>query len=99
MWPFDQPPNCATFVTRSLIEEKSPILFVSHDEDDHGWQFHDTLDATKQEDACIVCLSHVLELDPSMKELADLEPGWVAWRTSISQPWVREPAPPDVDET
>lgn len=92
MWPFDQPPNCATFVTRGLIEEKRPILFVSHDEDDHGWQFHDTLNA-KPEDARIVCLSHVLELDPSMKELASLEPGWVAWRESALSPWVRELAP------
>ena len=96
-WPFDQPPNCATFVTRGLIEDKNPILFVSHDEDDHGWQFHDSLDA-QDKDARIVCLSHVLELDPSMRDLADLPPGWVAWRRDEHSPWVREPAPPEADE-
>lgn len=75
-WPFDQPPNCATFVTRGLIESKN--LFVSHDEDDHGWQVHDSLNG-RAEGACMVCLSQVLELDPTMRELADLSPGWVDW--------------------
>lgn len=89
MWLFDQPPNCATFVTRGLIEERRPILFVSHDADDHGWQFHDTLDANP-EDARIVCLREVLEIDPKMTELADLEPGWVAWRRPPEDAWIRE---------
>lgn len=91
-WPFDQPPNCATFVTRGLIENRTPILFISHDEDDHGWQFHDTLNA-QAEDARIVCLSDVLELDPTMYEFADLPPGWTAWRKDAESPWTREPAP------
>ncbi len=97
-WPFDQPPNCATFVTRGLIECKNPILFVSHDEDDHAWQFHDTLDAHGDE-ARIVCLSHVLEIDPKICELADLPPSWVAWRQDENSPWRREPAPPEEHET
>ena len=95
-WPFDQPPNCATFVTRGLIDDGKPILFVSHDEDDHGWQFHDTLDA-KPEDARLVCLRQVLEIDPAMRELADLPPGWIAWRRNEFGPWVREPARPEAD--
>ena len=95
-WPFDQPPNCATFVTRGLIEDGKPILFVFHDEDDHGWQFHDTLDP-QEEDVRIVCLSHVLKLDPGMRALADLPPGWMASRQRVSDPWVREPAPPEPD--
>lgn len=97
-WPFDQAPNCATFVTRGVIESNNPILFVSHDEDEHGWQFHDTLDA-QADDARIVCLSHVLEIDPTMRDLADLPPGWVAWRQDENSPWQRELAPPEAYET
>lgn len=96
-WPFDQSPSCATFVTKGLLENRNPILFVSHDEDDHGWQFHDTLDA-KLEDARIVCLSHILDIDPSMRLLADLKPGWVAWREDVTSQWKRAKNPPHVED-
>jgi hypothetical protein len=38
-WPFDQPRNCAVFTTRQVLEGAEPILHVTHDSDDHGWQF------------------------------------------------------------
>ena len=44
-WPFDQPPNCAVFTLRRIAEGIDPILFVSHDLDDHGWQFWDSTEA------------------------------------------------------
>jgi hypothetical protein len=37
-WPFDQPPNCAVLTLRSIVFGGAPILYVSHDADDHGWQ-------------------------------------------------------------
>ena len=73
------------------------ILFVSHDEDDHGWQFHDDLNA-RPETARLVCLSHVLALDPALCALADLPPGWVAWRADAASAWRRELAPPDEEK-
>jgi len=33
----------------------------------------------------------VVEIDPSLRSIADLPPGWIAWRKSRSDPWVREP--------
>ncbi len=95
-WPFDQAPNCATIVTSGVLDGR-PVLFVSHDEDDHGWQFHDSLDA-QPETARLVCLSHVLALDPALCALADLPPGWVAWRADATSAWQRELAPPDGDD-
>ncbi len=87
-WPFDQPPNCATITLRQIVSEGAPILHVSHDEDDHSWQFLGWADADVA-DAVVVCLSHMLELDPSVREVADLPPGWEAFRRSVSEPWYR----------
>lgn len=89
MWSFDQPPNCATMMSKSVVEDGHPILFVSHDEEDHAWQF---LDGTNPpSDPVLVCLSHAIGMDPSVVQLADLPPGWIAWREGSHAEWVREP--------
>ncbi len=96
-WPFDQSPNCAVITLRQIIEGAAPILHVTHDSDDHGWQFLTLTDA-KEEDALIVCFSHVVDLDPSLLKLADLPPGWHAYRESVTSEWIQEPNPDDEDE-
>jgi hypothetical protein len=93
-WPWDQPPNCAVITLRAIVENGAPILHVTHDLDDHGWQFLDGHDV-KMEDALLVSLSEIVDLDPLIAKLADLPPGWRAWRRSTSDTWVREPNPHD----
>jgi hypothetical protein len=39
-WPFDQTPNTGAITVRSVLEG-DPVLYVSHDLDDAGWQFLD----------------------------------------------------------
>jgi hypothetical protein len=87
-WPFDQAPNCAVITLRSIVFGGRPILHVTHDEDDHGWQFLSAGDADEQ-DAAVVALSEIVELDSSVLEIADMPPGWHAWRASRSSPWER----------
>ena len=96
-WPFDQPKNCATIVSKSILERGAPILVVCHDADDHGWQF---LDGTSEEidDLAIVGLAHILEIDPAMKEVAHLEPGFEAVRQDAGAAWVIQPTPPDAED-
>jgi hypothetical protein len=60
------------FTTRQVIEGAEPILHVTHDFDDHGWQFLGG-DA-REEDAKIIALHEAVELDPSVLQLADLLP-------------------------
>jgi hypothetical protein len=86
-WPFDQPPNCAVISIRQIVFESAPILHVTHDSDDHGWQF------LSLEDACVDSLSGILRLDPSVREIADLPPGWHAWRRAVGTRWTRAPNP------
>jgi hypothetical protein len=88
-WPFDQPRNCAAISLRQIIAGEEPILHVTHDEDDHGWQFLGPSDA-KVDDGVVVSLAEILEMDPTIREVADLPPDWPAWRRAIGKPWVRE---------
>jgi hypothetical protein len=89
-WPFDQPPNCAVITLRSIVFDGAPVLHVTHDLDDHGWQFLGAEDADAK-DAAVVALVEIVERDPSVREVADIPPGWHAWRQSPSSPWQRAP--------
>jgi hypothetical protein len=89
-WPFDQTPDTIAIVTRVVLEG-GPILLVSHDEEDEGWQFLDG-DAPDESEARIISMRQALEQDPSLRLVADLPTGWMAWRASTADPWQRQPA-------
>ncbi len=95
-WPFDQPPNAAAITLRRIVlahregNSPSPILYVSHDEDDHGWQFLDGQPMTN-EDAAVVSMATMLRHDPTIAEVADLSPGWCASRSMVGGVWDRKP--------
>jgi hypothetical protein len=87
-WPFDQAPNVAAITTRQVIEQKFPILCVTHYSDDHSWGFVcGTTDAT--EDGRVIGMSEALEIDPTLREIADLPPGWTARREKVGCMWQR----------
>jgi hypothetical protein len=75
-WPFDQPRNCAVVTLRQVVFDGAPILHVTHDVDDHGWQFLGWEDAD-MEQAAVVSLEELVQLDSSVLELADMPP-WLA---------------------
>ena len=88
-WPFDQAPNVAALTVRSVLEG-DPILHVSHDIDDDGWQFLDGRDVDVDEGR-VIGMAEALRLDPTLREIADLPPGWIARRETPGSPWHREP--------
>jgi hypothetical protein len=87
-WPWDQGPNVAAITHRSVLDG-APILFVSHDADDDGWQFLDGVTPNDASEARIVAMAQFLRLDPSLREIADLPPGWIARRERFGAPWTR----------
>ena len=70
---------------RSIVFGGAPILRVSKDADDHGWQFLGGADADMA-DASVVLLEEIVKRNPSVLQVADLPPGWRAWRMSPSSP-------------
>lgn len=86
-WPFDQPANVAAVTTRQVLEG-APILLVSHDLEDHGWQFlHGS--GFDVDDGRVIGMGTALKMDPSLRDVADLPPGWIAERSGRSTEWVR----------
>ena len=87
-WQFSDPPNVAVFTNKSIVEKTDWIQDVSHDEDDGAWQFH-PLNGTTEEDAVVVSLRTIVEIDPSVATLFDLPLGWSASRKSKISQWER----------
>ena len=92
-WPFDDPVHLGVITVRRVLEEGRPILHVSHDVSDGSWQFL-TGDDVDVDEAKLVGLRKIVELDPSLVELADLPLGWEAERSAPGAPWERSPCHP-----
>lgn len=87
-WPFHDPPNLAVITTRNIINGEAFIALVTHDEDDGGWQFHAAgTDQPDEKNTAIVALREIIEIDPSILELATLPIGWCAFRDTPDQKW------------
>ncbi len=86
----EQAQNLAVITLRQVIQDGIPVCFVSHDEDDGGWQFL-TLESFTSADARVVGLGELLSHDPSLAELMDLQIGWKAFRKCVNSPWERRP--------
>ena len=88
-WPFDQAPNVAAITTRQVIEDGLPILSVVHYFDDDSWAFVcGTSNAT--EDGRVIGMGEALKIDSTLATIADLPPGWCAYRRSIGAPWTKQ---------
>jgi hypothetical protein len=87
-WPFDQARNVAATTTRQVLDGK-PILHVVHYGDDNSWAF--TCGTTNEEaDGRVISMEHAVNLDSTIREVADLLPGWRAWRSTTGDKWQRE---------
>lgn len=86
-FPFCDAPNTAAVICCHILEGEEPILFVSHDEDDGMWQF--LCGKTHEiDEAKIVSLKYVFELDHSVGDLADMPCGYYAERENQEEHWV-----------
>ena len=87
-WPFTDPKNLAVITIARIVDGQQPILYVSHDADDGGWQFLDG-GTVSEEDARVVSLQEMIKRDSTLRELADLPLGWKAEREAVGKPWRR----------
>lgn len=86
-WPFDDPPNVAVVTTKFVLEGTDWINYVTHDFDDESWQFHGDSSPTGEENARIVLLSEIIQIDPTIAELSNLPLGCRAWRETRDSSW------------
>ena len=74
-----------------ILDGEDWIHFVTHDEEDGAWQFLPSRGQASMEEAAVVGLKRMVEIDPRINELADLPLGWHAWRGNKNDPWTRSP--------
>ena len=78
------------YVCNHVFDKSRPILLVSRPEGDWcflcGGAHEDGASAYK-----VIGIAHLLELDPSIQELADLPADWDAERETMDEKWVRTP--------
>ena len=87
-WPFDQAESTAAITTVRVLEGH-PILVVQHFSDDHSWAFLcGTTNDTK--DGRVIGMGEALQIDPSLRQIADLPTGWRAWRETAKSEWSTE---------
>lgn len=78
----------AATTTRQVIKDGLPILDVVHYLDDHSWAFVcGTTDWA--DDGRVITMGTALKLDPTLRGIADLPPGWAAWRDEVGGVWHR----------
>jgi hypothetical protein len=77
--------NVAVFTTKHILNDNSPILYIYHDEDG-AWQFFGNEDAT-EENARLVCLADMIEIDNSILEIAYMPMGYYAYRADKKSEW------------
>jgi hypothetical protein len=97
-WLFADPENAAS-IACSHVLEGAPVLRVTHDDDDGGWQFlcgqtepHETNEGR------VVCLGCMVARDALLRQLSTLPLGWCADREGIDAPWIRSELPPWDDD-
>ncbi len=87
-WKFDQAKNVEAVTSVHVTKQNKPILFVSHYSDDHSWAFLSG-DPVTVEESQIVSMQEIIDIDPTVVEIANLEPGWSAERESIGKEWLK----------
>ena len=86
-FPFREQPNVATITCKHIMKDNKPILFVSHDMDDGCWEFL-CGEEHGMDDACVVALEEVYEVDKSIKDIAWLRYGEKAVRKDKDSEWM-----------
>lgn len=83
---FKEARNLGVFTTRQLLDLRGPILRVVHDHDSE-WRFL-TGDQVLEDDR-IACLGDLVQRDPTLKKVFDLDYGEAADRTAVDEKWTR----------
>lgn len=86
---FNESPSTMVITLNVILDRVKPVLYVSHDEEDGMWQFLDGSEKLDTDNARIVSLEEILEIDESLSLLWDLPIGWAAERSNKQVLWNR----------
>lgn len=84
----DETPNKPVITTHYVMSTGSEITYIVYDEDG-DWQFFGNEDVDEN-DARVMSVKQILELDESLKDLPDMEKGQTASRMTADAKWIVE---------
>jgi hypothetical protein len=80
--------DTAAFTTKFVLEDNKVITYVKHEIEDGAWQFFSDDEFEEFESvARIIGLNEIMDKDPTLKQLADMEPGYIATRNYKGDKW------------
>ena len=82
---FNDSENQTVFTCSHIINENKPILYVKHD-NEGDWQFLCGENHTT-EDARVIALQEIINIDPSVSKVSNLKCGQTAVRESKESEW------------
>ena len=77
----------AAYVCSHVFEHKRPVLLVARDDGD--WQFLCRDSHAPDELPRVIGLNHLVDDDPSLRQVLDLPVDWEAERAFVGGPWTR----------
>lgn len=80
------PANLPVFICSHIYQNTKPVLLVSHEDGD--WQFLCGEGHDKNEKPKVVCVSHLVERDPTLNEIADIPEDYEAERSHLGADWI-----------
>ena len=78
----------AVITTKYVVNNNSPIISVLYDEDG-DWQFFGN-EEVGEEDAMVLSVQQILEIDKTLADLPNLQEGQSAYRQNVNAEWIIE---------
>lgn len=78
--------NKSILTTSYVLTNGSPVTFVLYDEDG-DWQLFGDDETNEDEDAYLVSVEEILEMEPALRKLPDMQPGQAVAREKNSTRW------------
>lgn len=83
----EEPKNKLVLTTRFVLCNDSLVTFVLYDEDG-DWQLFGDEGIAEDEDAYTVSVEEILEMEPSLRKLPDMQQGQAVVRDTEKKRWV-----------
>ena len=83
----NEPKNKAVLTTSYVLCNDSQVTFVLYDEDG-DWQLFGDEEVNEDESPYVVAVEEILEIEPALRRLPEMEPGQAVVREKDSTRWV-----------
>jgi len=83
----NEPKNKLVLTTSYVLCNDSPVTFVLYDEDG-DWQLFGEDEVSEDEDAYTVSVEEMLEMEPALRKLPEMNPGQAVIREKEGTRWV-----------